>query len=189
MSKILIAGDSYAADWGGTTEWWKSLPHDVINIAQAGSSQYRILKSLPDKNVYDITIIFHTSPYRIFTENNVIHNNSTTHKHSDYLIYDIISKGGKVAKAMKTYVEYLYNEEFILYTHTKICEDIIAKVKNKKVIHVTAFDYTCIHTFDNVELVDIRDIASDHQGDICHLSEYGNKLLAEKISEKINLTI
>lgn len=185
MSKILIAGDSYAADWCGKSEWWKKLPYDVKNVAQAGSSQYRILKSITTK--YDVIVIFHTSPYRIFTEHNDIYTNSKTHKHSDYLIYDVISKGGKLGKAMEHYVGHLYNEEFILYTHTKICEDIREITSSAKVIHVTAFDYTNIHVFD--KLIDIRDIANNYPGNVCHLSAQGNEILASRIIEEIkNLT-
>ena len=46
--RILIAGDSFAAEWPGTHGWSKMLAehHDVKNVAQAGVSEYKILKQL-----------------------------------------------------------------------------------------------------------------------------------------------
>lgn len=188
MPKVLIAGDSYASDWNEKWEWWKSLPYDITNVAQAGSSQYRILKSLCVSLDYDVIVIFHTSPYRLYTENNTLHTNSPTHKHSDYIIGDVIAKGGDISKAMKSYVKYFYNEELVLYNHRKICEDIINITKHTTVIHASGFDYDDIFEFD--DMTSIRHIAETQHGGVCHMNTTGNKMVADIIETKIkNLTL
>lgn len=187
MLKILIAGDSYASDWHTNKEWWKQLPYDITNIAQAGSSQYRILKSLPNLEMYDVIIIAHTSPYRIYTEHNLLHQDSITHKDSDYLIGDVIDKGGDMARAMKKYVEYFHNDEYVMYQHRKICDDIINKTKDKPTLNISGFDYSDIYQFN--DYLHIPSIVNYERGKICHMNETTNITLSYVIEEKIkNLT-
>ena len=71
--RVLIAGDSFAADWQvkyPTQAGWPNLLVDkytVTNIAQAAVSEYKILKQIQsvDLNQYDSIIISHASPNRI----------------------------------------------------------------------------------------------------------------------------
>ena len=46
--RILIAGDSFAAEWPGNNGWVKLLSQkfSVTNVAQAGVGEYKILKQL-----------------------------------------------------------------------------------------------------------------------------------------------
>jgi hypothetical protein len=82
--KILVVGDSFAADW--TVKYpcgkgWVNLlaeHHDVTNLAQAGCCEYRILKQLKENYIaghFDAVIVSHTSPYRLYTRKNPIQNN------------------------------------------------------------------------------------------------------------------
>ena len=43
---VLIAGDSFAAEWPGSNGWVKLLAkkYNVKNVAQAGVSEYKILQ-------------------------------------------------------------------------------------------------------------------------------------------------
>ena len=46
--KILVAGDSFAAEWPGDDGWVKLLAqsHEVTNVAQAGCGEYKIFKQI-----------------------------------------------------------------------------------------------------------------------------------------------
>ena len=60
---VLIAGDSFAAEWPGSNGWVKLLAknYDVTNVAQAGVSEYKILQQIKNANLnkYDLVMICH----------------------------------------------------------------------------------------------------------------------------------
>ena len=94
MKKILIAGDSFAADWtvkhiGGG--WVNLLTKDfkVKNVAEAGVSEYKIYKQLLNQNLvdYDHIIVSHTSAYRIPIEEHPIHKDDILHNNCDLIFF------------------------------------------------------------------------------------------------------
>ena len=184
MIKVLVAGDSFASDWNTGDEWWRQLPYDITNIAQAGASEYKILKSLKSVQEYDAVIVFHTSATRVYAANgNLLHANSDTHKNSCYVINDVLSKRGPVKKAMENFVKYFYDDGFANYTHVKICEDIVNKTHGIPTIHASGFDYSNIFEFNN--FVSVRDLFETYRGNTCHLTTDGNRYLAERIYKKL----
>ena len=90
-TKILICGDSFAADW--TVKYndylgWPNLlaqNYNVKNIAQAGVGQFKIYKQLQSVNIkdFDVVISSYTSPYRVHTYNHPVHSNDLLHKNCD----------------------------------------------------------------------------------------------------------
>ena len=88
--KILVAGDSFAAEWPGNNGWVKLLAQKfpVTNVAQAGVSEYKILKQLVNLDDYNIIIVSHTSPSRIHTPKHPLHTKGL-HKDCDLLYNDI----------------------------------------------------------------------------------------------------
>lgn len=189
MKKVLLAGDSFSADWGSSYEWWKNLPYEITNISQAGSSQYKILKRLSNIDIsdYDAVIIFHTSPYRIYTELNKLHLNSPTHRESCYVINDVLSNRGKMRSAMNKYIEYFYNDEYNLYCHTKVCDDIVSYASGYNVLHCSGFDYSGIYNFSN--MVSAQDLHNKHKGNVCHLNQTGNLYLRDRIYQHMTLLL
>jgi hypothetical protein len=95
--KILVIGDSFAADW--TVKYkgfgWTNLladQFDVTNLAQAGVSEYKIYKqilSIADLSVFDLIIVSHTSPYRVHTRLHPIHTGDLLHNNADLIYSDI----------------------------------------------------------------------------------------------------
>ena len=95
--KILVIGDSFAADW--TVKYsgvgWPNLlakQFDVTNLAQAGVSEYKIYKqilSISDLSIFDLVIVSHTSPYRIHTRRHPIHTGDLLHNNADLIYNDI----------------------------------------------------------------------------------------------------
>lgn len=184
MIKVLVAGDSFASDWHTGSEWWHQLPFDVTNVAQAGASEYKILKSLTSLEQYDAIVVFHTSPTRVYAANgNLLHTNSPTHRDSCYVINDVLSKRGPLKTAMINYVKYFYNDEFVNYTHTKICNDIVNKTSNIPTVHASGFDYLNIYEFEN--FVSATDLFETYRGNICHLTTDRNRYLADRIYNKL----
>jgi hypothetical protein len=184
VAKILVAGDSFACDWNNTTEWWKLLDHDITNVAKAGVSEYKIVKSLINLDDYDLAIILHTSPSRIYTTNNRKHTLSKLHRDSCYVIGDILADNSNISEAMHLYIKYFYNEEYVNYTHRLILKDIIRITTNIPTIHSSGFDYTNIYSFDT--FVPANDLFNSYRGDSCHLNVAGNIQLASRMNKQIN---
>jgi hypothetical protein len=183
VTKILIAGDSFACDWGNDTEWWKLLDYSITNVAQAGASEYKIIKSLINIDNYDLAIVFHTSPSRIYTTNNIKHTLNKLHRDSCYVIGDILADNSRLADAMRLYVKYFYDEEYINYTHRLMLADVIRLTSTIPTIHASGFDYTNIYTFDC--FIPANDLFTHHGGNSCHLNNQGNVLLADRINKQI----
>ena len=87
---ILIAGDSFAADWTikNNKSGWVNYMTDVDNLAQPGVGEYKIFKQLQsrDLSLYTHIIVSHTSPYRIHTFHNPLHIDDSFH-HACCLLY------------------------------------------------------------------------------------------------------
>ena len=95
--KILICGDSFAADWSikypERLGWcnWLSENHSVTNIAQAGAGEYKLLKQIQatDLNKFDAVIVSHASPNRLYCTAHPVHNNDVLHHNADLIYADI----------------------------------------------------------------------------------------------------
>ena len=69
---ILLCGDSFVSDWSvkhkDQSGWcnWLAKEHHVVNLAQAGVGEYKIMKQIlsADLNKFDAVIISHGSPNR-----------------------------------------------------------------------------------------------------------------------------
>jgi hypothetical protein len=132
MKKLLITGDSFAADWTKKYEgigWVNMLceDFDVTNIAQAGVSEYKIHKQLSSQDVtqYDYVLVSHTSPYRIPIIEHPIHLNDTLHKDCD-LIYSDIKEHVKnpIAKIAVDFYENIFYPEYFIYTYELMMNQI-----------------------------------------------------------------
>ena len=166
---ILIAGDSFSAVYDNKSEWWQF--EDCKNISQKGSSEFKILKSLQEENLskYEKIIVCHTSPYRIYTEDNIINNGDRTN--GCYLINDLLHKKGDIKTAAKLYTKYFFNEEYVLWSYYKVMDEI-KNLTNS--IHISFF---------NVQnVISLRHIYEKNMGDICHMTPEGNKVVHEQIS-------
>ena len=63
--KILIAGDSFATVWPDSQLGWPTLlakKYSVVNLAQAGIGEYKILKQIQSQEInnFDLVIVSHT---------------------------------------------------------------------------------------------------------------------------------
>ena len=135
--KILICGDSFAVDYtvvNKNDEGWSSmLANDftITNCAQAGISEYKILKQLERQNLhnYNVIIVAHTSPYRVHIKSNPMHLTSPLHKNADLIYNDVISHynnnpNDNILKTAKDYFEHIFDDEYYQDVYYLIVEKI-----------------------------------------------------------------
>jgi hypothetical protein len=179
LKKILIVGDSFAADPNG----WALMLDDcqVVNMATNGSSEYRIYKNLiKNVNYYDKIIVVHTSPNRIYVEHNPIHANSVTHPYCDLLYQDVAADGSSFANHVAWWFENVFDLEQANTMHHLLIDKIQQITYNIPTIHLTFFDY--IHR----DVLNLHRIWKKYPGKINHLSNLGNMKVAEIIQERLN---
>ena len=149
--KLLIVGDSFAADWSvkyPRVFGWPNLlsnNHDVTNLAQAGVGEYKILKQLmsADLNLYDIVIVVHTSPYRVTTRRHPVHSGSALHGNADLLFKDIEYHAAwhkrlinHSLRSAYEWFKYHFDTEYQETVYSLIVEKINTILKDKKIITV-----------------------------------------------------
>ena len=146
MEKLLIIGDSFAADWSATTTvcgWPNKLAehYDVTNLAQAGCGQYKIYKQLHsvDYQNFDHIVIWHTSPYRIHVLENPIHKDDPLHHAADIIFSDIDyhAKTDKSLLPIMDWFHHYFDLEHAEFIYSLVCDrmlDILTGFPGK-VIH------------------------------------------------------
>ena len=194
MTKILICGDSFAADW--TVKYpgqgWPNLlakQFDTTNLAQAGCSQYKIYLQLKSANLeeYDAIIISHTSPNRLYVTEHPIHHSDILHRNSDLIYADIINRDS--APKLKPIVDYferyfdLDNAEFVHNLLCKEIEEVVLCSARHKVIHMTGFDWDRLYQFDN--MINFSDLMRSNRGIMNHFNDAGNQIVFKSVSDLI----
>lgn len=188
MKKILICGDSFAADWTvkyGDVGWPNMLAKEfaVTNLAQAGCGEYKIHQQLVSTNLikFDQIIIAHTSPYRLYVNKHPIHNKDPLHKNSDLIYSDILehSKNDKKLLPILDYYENYYDLDYAKFIHNLICKEIDTLTKLFPVLHITSFDWKGLYQFEN--MVHFEKEFDKHKGLMNHYNNEGNELVYKTI--------
>ena len=189
--KVLIVGDSFAADWTAKYSDQKGWPnylseqYSVTNLAQAGCSEYKIRKQLDSVNLNEFShcIVSHTSPNRIPVEHNPLHTNDILHHSCDFIYADICESKNSSVQSIKEYYEKHFYQEYYDYVHSLIINDIDKLIKQSSVntLHITFFDIQ--HPLINKNYFNIFQA---FPGKINHLSDSGNKRIFEDICQWIN---
>ena len=182
--KILICGDSFAADW--TIKYpgqgWPNMlsqQHEIVNLAQAGCSEYKILKQLEsaDLNTYDRIIVSHTSPYRIYVKQHPVHYNDILHKDCDLLYADIKAHSVKNKNLVPivNYIENYFDLDYAKDIHRLLCKEIEQLLESvaDRVIHIANIDYKTIYSFKNI--IDFSNLFASNGGSTNHYDAKGNE--------------
>ena len=184
--RLLIVGDSFAAN--STQSCWTRLLSGfaVTNLSSNGSSEYRIFKKLVNTDLaqFSHVIVVHTSPYRIYIEDNPLHLNSQTHKTCD-LIYQDVRSSEKTAftKNVVWYFENIFNLEQANTMHALMVEKIVEMTASHQALHLSFFEDE-----KNPRITNLNSIWANHPGAINHLDEIGNKKVAEFVETMYNNT-
>jgi hypothetical protein len=195
MTKILICGDSFAADW--TVKYpgqgWPNMiakQFDTTNISQAGCSQYKIYLQLKSVNLeeYDVIIISHTSPNRLYVTEHPIHHSDILHCNSDLIYADIINRDGNAKlKPVVDYFERYFDLDHAEFTHNLICkeiEEVVLRNVRHKVINMTGFDWDRLYQFD--DMVSFVELMRLNRGTMNHFNEAGNRIVFETLCDRIS---
>jgi hypothetical protein len=181
--KLLIAGDSFAADWtkkyNEGSGWVNMLEsdYDVTNVAQAGASEYKIYKQLEniDTTKFEHIIVSHTSAYRIPIIEHPIHKDDLLHYNCDIIYSDANEHTeNPIMKTAVDFYESIFHPEYFCFINELIFKEIKFLVPNAT--HITFFDSfynECVYKFENVFI--------KYKGNVNHLNQKGNKLIYDKI--------
>ena len=194
MTKILICGDSFAADW--TVKYpgqgWPNMVaehFDTTNLAQAGCSQYKIYLQLKSVNLeeYDAIIISHTSPNRLYIKEHPIHHSDILHGNSDLIYTDIINRDSDTKlKPVVEYFERYFDLDHAEFMHNLICkeiEEVVLHVVRHKVINMTGFDWNRLYQFDG--MVSFVELMRLNRGSMNHFNEAGNQTVFNTLCDRI----
>jgi len=193
--KILICGDSFAADWSikypERSGWcnWLAANHLVTNIAQAGAGEYKILKQVQstDFNQFDAVIVSHASPNRLYCTVHPVHHKDPLHHNADLIYADIKDHAANnadadvAAKFYERYFDFDYQKDMA----NLCCWEILSILSNYP--HLNQFhieNYATKHKYDMLpDSFNINDLLKKHYGNTCHLDETGNKKLHNVITK------
>ena len=188
--KILIAGDSFAANHTNRSSWNNLLSNDFLvdTVAQAGVGEYKILQQI--KRVclldYDFIIVSHTSPYRIHVPSHPIYKTGY-HKDCDIIINDIIGKSCwsnlKLFYARK-WIEHYYDETYQLDTYNLFRHEINRSIK----IPYISISHLPIEEIRPVEEchIDFSQLWQKERGQVNHYTDNGNRIVYETVLKQIN---
>jgi len=187
--KILVAGDSFAAQWSGNNGWVKLLAKEfnVTNVAQAGVSEYKILKQIQKQQLdnYDCFIVSHTSPSRVHTPNHPLHKEGL-HKDCDLLYNDIdrTSLFNSSLSSAKSYFKYHYDDQYQCDIYHLLRKEINNILATKKYISMSHIEVAKLFIVEDNHL-DFSEFWQAHKGNENHYNKEGNQKLLKIIIDAV----
>jgi hypothetical protein len=186
IKKILIAGDSFAAQWPNVDSGWVNLLKNnftVTNVAQAGVGEYKILKQIQSINIkdYDAIIISHTSPSRVHTVSHPIHKDGF-HKDCDLIITDIENRSSLFNNSLRTakkWFEYHYDDEYQLDIYRLIRKEInsIINIPYLSLSHIPLVNQLSVEK----NHIDFSNLWINNRGVINHYTKEANIEIYNKV--------
>jgi len=194
--KILIAGDSFAAEWPNGKGWPLELTkHNAVNnVAQAGVGEYKILKQLQNvfehdkswqKN-YDCVIVCHTSPSRIHTPTHPVHKQGL-HKNCDLIFSDIQHKFDWFNSRLRTAKNWFWHHYDDDY------QKEIYRLMREEINRMISIPYLAVDNFSisnqfacETNRLDLTEIWPFYRGETNHYTEEGNQIVLKQIIDKLD---
>ena len=188
--RILIIGDSFAANWQKKypdKQGWPNLlaeTHLVDNLAQSGCGEYRIYKQIKSARLdqYDVVIVSHTSPYRIYTEYHPSRSTDILHDNCDLLYADIenLAKTNSEYRSAVDYFEKFFSLEYAEFCYNITIDKINELLQNNRVIHIS-------HLYPiGLNCIDFTDLFKQHRGLINHYDDIGNQIIYNKLLKELS---
>jgi len=201
MKKILIIGDSFAADWSVKNNNFPGWPnmlankYAVTNLAQGGCSEYKILKQLVSVKTldkYDVVIVSHTSPYRVYTRLHPIHYKDVLHKNADLMLNDLVYHQSKLRnffnislRSAINIFEKHFDQEYLEDIYRLLREKINVILKDKKVIVLNNFEHSKEFCSEKVVL-DFSDELKHNPGPVNHATQEINLKIFHHLEQYID---
>ena len=189
MKTLAIFGDSFGAikpdhEFKG---WVEKLQYHyaVTNFCQCGSGQYRILQQIKsvDLKRFDKLLITHTSPFRVFVRENLLHKNDPVYKNCDLIFADIENRDDEFSTAAYGYFKYIFDHEFYRDIHNLICKEIDRITGSFECLHITHFDYKDCYKFAN--FMCFHDLWKKHRGPVHHYDQLGNHEIFSRVLDHL----
>ncbi len=187
--KILIAGDSFAAEWPTSEKGWVDLlaeNYKVTNVAQAGCSEYRILKQIQNQSLkeFDAIIVSHTSPSRVYTKEHPLHKEGF-HKNCDLIATDIDRPAwfNDSLKAAQGWFQHHYDDEYQQDVYNLIRAEI-NRIIDIPYISMSHIDFLKNKSIESTHL-DFSNLWSLERGNVNHYTKAGNISIYNTIKRAI----
>lgn len=189
--KILLAGDSFAAKWPQENGWPELLAqkHDVTNVAQAGVSEYKILKQIQnsDINYFDRIIVSHTSPSRVHTREHPIHKEGL-HADCDLIYNDIVDRSNWLNPSLRSaqdWFKYHYDEDYQIDMYLLIRRQIKKVLGRSKYISITHMPISTKYAIER-DNISFSTVWQQYKGTINHYTQQGNQIVYKEILDIID---
>jgi hypothetical protein len=193
MDKLLICGDSFAADWTVKVKgksWVNLLEQDykITNLAQAGCSEYKILKQLQSVNLdkFDMVLVSHTSPFRLYVPEHPVHHKDKLHKNSCLLYSDVLEHlpNHPELKPVVEYFDKYFDIQYAEYMHNLLLRDI-EELCPCKTLHISHIDWKNLHEFEI--FANFKEVFAKHRGSVNHYTEEGNQIVYQSVSNRLRV--
>jgi hypothetical protein len=197
--KILIVGDSFAADWSAKYKealGWPNLlaeHHTITNLSQAGVGEYKIYKQLMSVNLsnFDLVIIAHTSPYRVHTRKHPVHLQNKFYKNADLIYADIEYHLTSITNWFNKSLQSA-SKFFVHHYDEKFQETIYELIRDKINTLIGSTKCIVIHThivpnkfLNEKTVIDINEqVLTPNLAN--HLSKESNRIVCIQILDKLN---
>lgn len=189
--KLLVAGDSFAAEWPGSNGWPKLLKKDyeVTNVAQAGVSEYKILKQLQNVTLddYDVFIVSHTSPSRVHTPTHPLPR-TDLHKDCDLIYSDIENRFdlfNPSLRAAKGYFQHHFDDHYYQTIYSLLRKEIYTLLTKRKYLSLSHIEIAKYFIWEDNHL-DFTDFWQANKGKENHYNEEGNQKICKIIVDNLH---
>ncbi len=191
--KILLMGDSWAADWSSQYDQYQGWPnllaeqYNTQNIAQAGVCQYSINQQLHHINIsdYDTIIVSITSPYRLYTPQHPVHTTGL-HLNSDLIYTDLEyhlteQPDNKQIQSAIGFYKHHFDTAHAEYVHELLVADLLNQLPHQNTIVTSNIAHNGDVVPDRFSYLEGHSIHQSYPGKINHMNEEGNQLFANSI--------
>lgn len=181
--KILIFGDSFSISECLTWANLLNKDHEVVNLSQAGSSEYRIyLNALNYKKFdFDRIIVCHSGPYRIYSEKKLFHYTTGYHDQCDLIYSDVKDKKDTNSQYVSWWFENVFDLPQAELYHQLLIDHIV-NILPPNSLHISFFktNYKKIHNFHDMW---IKHPATT----VNHLSQVGNEKVFYELQNMLGI--
>lgn len=201
MKKILICGDSFAVDYSKFSNdlagWSTLLANDdfaVTNLAQAGVSEYKILKQVESVKLkkFDAVIVCHTSPNRVHIRQHPVYGSNKLHLNADLIFSDVEwhlaqDSTNTILQTAKNYFDQIYDQRYYEDVYTLIQNKIENLLSDNKRLHLTP-----LYTANNKQLVNVinlNKLFNIEAGGANHYSTSDNNKIYNLIKEWVQVNV
>jgi len=197
VPRILIIGDSFAANWNvkHSTKGWPNLlseTYEITNLAQAGVSEYRVyqqLISVKNLDTYDLVIVSHTSPYRIYTPKHPVHAGDPLHNNADLMLNDLCHHARKPWNMFNTALHSAI-KFFIYHTDDDYLETVYRLLREKINFHLRDINVIEVNGHAHLKSFSSNHVVVDfservNPGETNHLSQEDNLHLCQLLVKQI----